>query len=151
MQYKFFIIHVASSETAQIELNSFLAQYKVLSIREEFVANAQNSFWAVSVSYLGQENARAASSKKTIDYKDVLSEADFIIYSQLRELRKTLSTHQGVPPYILFTNEQLAAFVTKQVNSKTKMKLIEGVGEGRIDKYAEPFLGILNQWFEVAR
>lgn len=40
-----------------------------------------------------------------IDYKDVLSERDFALYAQLRNLRKFLSEQEGVPTYALFTND----------------------------------------------
>ena len=37
----------------------------------------------------------------------------------------------------LFTNEQLAQFVQRRCRSKSDLSAIEGVGEAKIDKYAE--------------
>lgn len=147
MQIKFFTLPVNQSASAEAELNSFLAQHKILSLKEAFVGEGQNSFWAISVTYLESSGGKLQASKASIDYKEVLSESDFVLYSQLRDIRKSLATEQGVPPYILFTNEQLAAFVTHRVASKSKMKTIEGVGESRIEKYAEPFLDVLKLAF----
>ena len=49
----------------------------------------------------------------------------------------------GVEAYVVFTNEQLAAMVTRKVTTLGEMGGIEGVGEGRLAKYGERFLGEL--------
>jgi len=41
---------------------------------------------------------------------------------------------------VVFTNEQLADMVKKRVSTKAALKEIEGVGESRIEKYAEAVL-----------
>ena len=42
--------------------------------------------------------------------------------------------------YNIFTNEQLAAMVTKNVDTKAALLALEGVGETRVRKYGEKFL-----------
>ena len=54
----------------------------------------------------------AATKGKRIDYRDVLSEADFAVFKRLREWRKQVAAAEGVPVYTVFTNEQLATIVT---------------------------------------
>ena len=46
-------------------------------------------------------------ASKKVDYKEILSEEDFIFYSKLRELRKELTNNEALPVYTFFTNEQL--------------------------------------------
>ena len=65
------------------------------------------------------------------------------MFSQLRQLRKELAEREGVPVYAVFTNEQMAAMVTGRVASVAGMKKIEGIGEGRIEKYGAAVLALL--------
>jgi hypothetical protein len=51
-----------------------------------------------------------------VDYKEVLNEADFAVFSRLRDLRKVIAEKEAVPAYAIFTNEQLAAMVTGKVD-----------------------------------
>ena len=56
-----------------------------------------------------------------------------------------IAEREGVPPYALFNNDQLAAMVRTKVRTKEDMGRIDGVGPGRIEKYAESFLEVLVQ------
>ena len=43
-----------------------------------------------------------------IDYRAVLDERTFALFSHLREIRKALAEKEHLTPYAVFTNEQLA-------------------------------------------
>lgn len=96
-------------------------------------------------------NSSSSSSSQTrksirnrIDYKEILSEDEFVIFSKLRDLRKQVAQTQAVPVYAIFTNEQLANMVQQQVKTKTDLENITGVGDGRIEKYGNQFLEVIN-------
>ena len=78
-----------------------------------------------------------------IDYREVLSEQDFALYAQLRNLRKALAEQEGITAYALFTNEQLAGMVTARVRSESELAKIEGVEKARLEKYGSAFLQVL--------
>ena len=65
------------------------------------------------------------------------------MFAELRKLRKEISDSQGIPAYAVFTNEQLAKMVTENITSKAEMLKVNGVGQSRIEKYAESFLAIV--------
>ena len=126
------------------EVNAFLRAHRILSADRHFVQDGANSFWAICVSYLGDANRPLAPGKRSkVDYREVLSEADFAVFAKLRNLRKELAEKEGVPAYALFTNEQLAEMVQRRARSLTAMKEIEGVGDARIEKYGAQFLAVL--------
>ena len=79
-----------------------------------------------------------------MDYKEVLTPEQFEIFSKLRDLRKQIADKEAVPVYTVFTNEQLAAIVQKQADTRAKLQEITGIGEAKVEKYAEPFLALLN-------
>ena len=80
-----------------------------------------------------------------VDYKEVLSPEDFVIFARLREMRKELARTEQVPAYAIFTNEQLAEMAKLRPVSKNGLSRIVGVGESRIQKYGAQFLKILKE------
>ena len=78
-----------------------------------------------------------------MDYRELLKPEEFEVFSTLRDWRKEVAEKEGVPVYTIFTNEQLADMVRRRVSSKTQLKEIDGVGDGRLEKYADAVLGRL--------
>ncbi len=155
MKYKFFAIPARNPELAEDALNAFCSQHRISFIDKHLVADGADSFWSICITWLEGEAAPSMSainrSKPTVDYKLILNETDFSLYLELRNFRKDLADQQNVPPYALFTNDQLAAMVQKRVNSKAELMQIAGVGKSRIDKYGDSFLQKLDGlWSRVA-
>ena len=74
--------------------------------------------------------------KGKIDYKEILSEKDFSLFSKLREARKKLAEENGLPVYAVCTNEQLAEIAKRRPKNLGDFMQIEGIGQGKADKYA---------------
>jgi hypothetical protein len=131
MKQKFFRIPVANSEDVEFDLNAFCDQHRISNVDKHFVADGANSFWAVCVTWSDNEGSLAGSIKRTtnpktgkIDYKEVLNDDDFIVFSRLRELRKTIAERDGIPPYNVFTNEQLAAIPLGDIVGRTLVRQV---------------------------
>jgi superfamily II DNA helicase RecQ len=154
-----FAVPALHPEPAQTELNEFLARERVLAVRREFIADGANSAWVFCVELvsgpgplpaaLRAAGSRAADAPQSrpradaVDYKLLLSEPDFALFAALRSLRKQLAQAEGVPVYAVFSNEQLAAIVTRQAQTRAALGEIEGIGPARLDKYAGPVLACL--------
>ena len=150
MQMKFFTIPIYHDEPATIELNRFLAQHRIDSIERSLVADGVNSAWAIAVGYEAGADPAAtppAQQRGKVDYREVLNDADFAVYVELRELRKQLAGQQGIPTYSVFKNEQMAQMVTGRVTTVAGLRRLDGVGEARVEKYAQAFLKILQQHY----
>lgn len=145
MPFEFIQIPANGQGSAKEELNRLLRGGRIASVRKEFVAHGEDSFWAFCIEFLDGPlgGAKGAAGGPKIDYKEVLSEADFAVFSRLRDLRKGLSEKEAIPAYSIFTNEQLAAMVTGKVNSLATMGAIPGVGGARLEKYGAAFLAAL--------
>lgn len=142
MKYKFFKIP-AEGGPVEAELNAFAAAHQVVGSERHFVADGPDSFWSVCLRYLDAAEPAAGLRKGKVDYREVLGESDFAVYVKLRELRKEISEREGLPPYALFTNEQLASMLQSKVRTKQDMSRIEGIGPARIERYADRFLEVL--------
>jgi len=147
MALRFFAVPVNDSGAFEQDLNGFLASHKVVSIDRRLIDQGTNSFWAICVDYLshapGETNRNPNLSRNRIDYKTVLPPEEFEVFSRLRQLRKDLAQLEAVPVYALFTNEQLAQMVQRRCHSRNDLAQIEGIGDSKIDKYAERLLPVL--------
>lgn len=155
MPLAFFTIPVRDSEHAQDALNAFLAGRRILTTDRRFVEQGPDSFWAVCVDWLaGGEPGRGrggnTGSRNRIDYKEILGPDEFTVFSRLRDLRKEIAAQEAVPVYAVLTNEQLARMVQGRCRTRAALGGIEGVGEARLEKYAERILEILAALPEAA-
>ncbi|KAA3605507.1 MAG: hypothetical protein DWQ01_19505 [Planctomycetota bacterium] len=150
MRYQVLSIPAHGDAEAQAELDRFLASRRIVHVESHLVEAGPNSYWSFCVGYLVAERPKAKPTFKRnqVDYKEVLNPDDFAVFSQLRELRRDLAKRDAVPPYQVFTNEQLASLVTRKVTTKSALASLEGVGPSRLDKYAVPFLRFLKERFQ---
>lgn len=139
MQIKIFDISSISSENTQEQINRFLRGHKVLDIDKQFYTTSDNvGHWSLFITYLptaGDVNPVMQEKREKIDYKTVLTEADFEKFTKLRALRKQLAADDAVPAYAVFTDAELSQIAQlSSIEEKTVMK-INGIGEKRIEKY----------------
>lgn len=64
------------------------------------------------------------------------------LFNILRDWRSQRCKKEGVPPYIIFTNQQLAMIVKKRPQSISELTKIEGIGNGKAQKYGDDVLSI---------
>lgn len=153
MQIRVFTIRALDADDQGADdLNAFLRTHRVATVDRKFVEDGANSYWSICVTFVdggggatSGASTRADGAKKRLDYREILNEHDFAIFAKLRTLRKSLSDREGVPAYALFTNDQLAENVRRNVASKKALGEISGVGEARVEKYGDTFLVALQQ------
>ncbi len=135
MQIAVFTVPVVDFDEDMNRCNSFLRSVRVLSVQKEFVAQGTHSFWSFVVEYLEHQAPAKPQKKKQVDYKAVLSEDDFRLFSRLRMVRKALAEREGIPIYAVFTNEQLAQIATKRMTTPGELLSLDGVGESKVEKF----------------
>ena len=143
MQLKLFIVPVKNLALPEGEMNAFLRSHRVLAVRKEFVSDGENSFWTFCVEYLESVPAGLGppgGKPPKVDYKEALQPEEFEVFSRLRDWRKAEAEKEGVPVYVVFTNEQLAVMVRQRAATKAALKGIEGVGDARVEKYGAAVL-----------
>lgn len=144
MHIDFFVIPVHGGEDESARLNSLLNSVRVLCVDREFVSDGTNSFWSICVQHQSPGQRPAGIGKKPpVDYKEVLSPEAFAIFARLRELRKSIAAEEAIPPYSIFTNEQLAQMVQRNVQTAAALQEIPGIGEARVSKYGSRFLPLI--------
>jgi len=147
MQLRFFSIPALDPAAAEAELNALLAAGRVVGVERQFVAAGAASYWSVIVTLVDGPGPLPAGlkvrSERKTDYREVLSEPDFAVFARLRALRKQVADAEAVPPYAVFTNEQLATMVRQRVTSAEALGQVDGVGPARVARYGAQFLALL--------
>lgn len=129
------IFSVAPGDGPALEaLNRFLRGHRVLTLNRQWTGAS----WCFCITHQPtavQEQAAAIGRVEKIDYKQVLDAPTFALFSKLREVRKALAESESLPPYAVFTNEQLAAIAKVRCTTAADLGKIDGIGTARVEKY----------------
>jgi ATP-dependent DNA helicase RecQ len=82
------------------------------------------------------------------DEKGGTAVLDEPLMNMLKDLRKSLSKKQNLPPYIIFQDPSLEEMATQYPISMEDMSKIVGVSLGKAQKYAQPFLDTIKKYVE---
>lgn len=84
--------------------------------------------------------ARAAKSDK-LSGKNY----DKKLFAKLRKLRKSIADDEGLPPYVVFSDATLIDMAEIMPTSYGEMLAVNGVGQRKLEKYADPFLDLIQE------
>jgi len=128
-------------------LTEFCARNEILDVRE-YLLDYQGQPWlAIVASYRDGEVASrsrpGARAGREPDARRDLAKADVPLYEALREWRSLRAAHDGVPPYLIFNNRQLAEIATRRPATKAALGEIPGIGEGKLERFADNIFAVL--------
>jgi len=145
IQYASFLLPLYPNSPEQDDLNRFLRGHRIIQTKKELVTGEGVSHWAILVEFLDSpEKNTAEAVKSKVDYRDILTPEDFTLFSKLREVRKKLAEENGLPVYAVCTNEQLAEIAKRKPKSLAECMQIEGIGQGKAEKYVPALLECIN-------
>ncbi len=138
MQFKIFTIPILGGEPFNEEMNAFLRAHRIISVEDELVQSGSGAWWVFRVQYA--EGTAAVPERARVDYKQVLDEASFKRFSDLRDIRKKISKDEAVPAFAVFTDEELSELAKLDPLTEAGMKSIRGIGAQKVEKYGRYFL-----------
>ncbi len=86
-----------------------------------------------------EERKKAVQDKKKKG-QTVMDKVDEALFQKLRTRRKALADKKGIPPYLIFHDATLKAMATAKPISRHEMRTISGVGDRKLQLYADPFI-----------
>lgn len=128
------------------DLRDFIKDKEVLSIRDHFFIRDEAPYLAVVVTYnppqveKGKKNVRERREEDREKWRQILEEGDWPIFNSLRDWRNDLARAEGVPPYVICTNRQLAEIAHRRPESLSKLSAIEGMGKTKLKRYGKAIL-----------
>ena len=100
-------------------LRRFIGDKAVRSVREHFFVKDETPYWTFMVMYdvkpaSGELTPEKGGRKEKPDYRSILKEEHWPLFNALRDWRSEKAKTEGVPPYLVFTNLELAHIVVRR-------------------------------------
>ena len=123
-------------------MQEFIADKEVIEFTEHFFIHEKTPYLTVIVSY---RETSPDERKKGFRQDPVLEldDREKEVYNALRTWRAARAKQDGIPPYMIVNNKQLAKMVTSRVKTKSDLARIKGIGEAKVKQYGEEILKIL--------
>lgn len=138
MQEKIFTVSCLGGEEQNEEMNRFLRANKVVCIEKQFCTINGNAYWSFCIEFLNTPQVPCQGERREkIDYKNVLDEATFLVFSRLRAIRKAIADEEAIPAFSVFTDAELAEISKLKEITEGSVRSIQGIGEKRVEKYAK--------------
>ncbi|HOW13366.1 HRDC domain-containing protein [Methanosarcina sp.] len=131
-------------------MSGFLADKEILRWESHFFERKGEFFWTVLAEYRNSSmpvqvnHGEEKLEKKEESYKTILNDADWPLFKMLKEWRGEESKKEGVPPYIICNNMQLARISVMRPTSLNALQGIDGIGKAKIEKYGKEILRIVS-------
>jgi superfamily II DNA helicase RecQ len=127
------------------DLNRFCLNKRVISHKSEFFNVNGKAFWSVFLEYdtLLETQGRGPETRG-------LTEAGKLCYEKLRVWRRERAEKEGVPPFVIARNSQLAEIVKTEPKTLEALKTINGFGNRKVEKYGQDITSIISAFFESA-
>lgn len=94
---------------------------------------------------LPQRGAASGGSRGSVKPKNYVDKA---LLTRLSHLRRRIAEEQHVPPFIIFTNATLRDMAQKRPKTRREMLRVDGVGEGKLERYGDAFLREIEAYLE---
>ncbi|MBT2575289.1 DNA helicase RecQ [Bacillus sp. ISL-51] len=110
-------------------------------ISDEYIRMADGTFPTLLVTEKGRH---VLLGKEAVSRKEALQAAAITendeLFERLRRLRKDIAADQGVPPFVVFSDQTLKEMSAKQPETENDLLSVKGVGEQKRLKYGALFL-----------
>ncbi len=133
-------------------LTEFIKDKSVVSLREHFFIRNETPYLVVVVVYDPVQEAAPANTtggkngnrkKRDESWRTLLQDEDMPLFDSLRSWRSERCKKEGVPPYVICNNKQLAGVVKARPQSIAALMQIDGIGKAKADKYGQEILALL--------
>ncbi|WP_409250937.1 DNA helicase RecQ [Bacillus sp. SCS-153A] len=112
-------------------------------ISEEYINVVSGTFPVLRVSDRGKnvlQGKEKVTRKETMKAGKVTHQEDDELFQVLRAIRKDLADSEGVPPFVIFSDETLRDMCRKLPGDSASFLEVKGVGAHKNDKYGARFL-----------
>ncbi len=131
------------------ELAKFQLGKDVIDVSEHFLVHEKTPTLLLVLRYRElPDNGGGTRSSPEAARKDWRAELDAPgqkIYDEFRLWRGRKAKHDGLPPYLILNNRELAELVMKRPANISQLREIEGIGEAKAKRWGEEMLAILEK------
>ncbi|MGD2273710.1 DNA helicase RecQ [Bacillus wiedmannii] len=110
-------------------------------ISDELIAVEHGTYPTLKVTEKGKEVLLGKENvlrKERVETRQIVQ--DHPLFEVLREVRKEIAQGEGVPPFVIFSDQTLKDMCAKMPQSDSELLTVKGIGEHKLVKYGSHFL-----------
>ncbi|PFJ17616.1 DNA helicase RecQ [Bacillus cereus] len=118
-------------------------------ISEELIAVEHGTYPTLTVTEKGKEVLLSKENvlrKERVETRQIVQ--DHPLFEVLREVRKEIAQGEGVPPFVIFSDQTLKDMCAKMPRNETELLTVKGIGEHKLVKYGSHFLQTVQHFIE---
>lgn len=121
-----------------------IEDYGVIKLSEKGKAYLENPHPVLLFVYRNMEIGHKAEGEELEDFDTF----DDVLFDKLKVLVRKVAQEKKVPPYVVFSEPSLIDMATKYPVTMEEFQNIVGVGQGKAQKFAAPFIQMIKQYVQ---
>jgi ATP-dependent DNA helicase RecQ len=146
MKLKVFTLRLdpATGKFDDKDLGEFQLGKDIIEVSEHFLVHEKTPTLTLVLRYRElPDGARQSPEAARKDWRAELDEPGKRIYDELRLWRGRKAKREGMPPYLILNNRELAELAMRKPDSLAKLREIDGIGEAKSARWGEEILALL--------
>ncbi|MDF9558381.1 DNA helicase RecQ [Bacillus tropicus] len=118
-------------------------------ISDELIAVEHGTYPTLKVTEKGKEVLLGKENvlrKEQVETRQIVQ--DHPLFEVLREVRKEIAQGEGVPPFVIFSDQTLKDMCAKMPQSDSELLTVKGIGEHKLVKYGSHFLQAVQHFID---
>ncbi|HDR7800434.1 TPA: DNA helicase RecQ [Bacillus tropicus] len=118
-------------------------------ISDELIAVEHGTYPTLKVTEKGKEVLLGKENvlrKERVETRQIVQ--DHPLFEVLREVRKEIAQGEGVPPFVIFSDQTLKDMCAKMPQSDCELLTVKGIGEHKLVKYGSHFLQAVQHFID---
>jgi ATP-dependent DNA helicase RecQ len=133
-------------------VRDFLANKAVDGIEDHFFVHDGRPYLALVIRYRpaapapaqpAAAEAQGGARQRDESWRDQLDPADWPLFNRLRDWRGERSKAEGIPPYVICNNRQLAEIVKRRPTTLAALAEADGFGDAKLKKYGKELIALI--------
>ena len=126
-------------------LQEFIANKEVIEFSEHFFMHEKTPYLTVLLAYRLIADDERRKHIRRVDPRKDLDDQEKAVYDALRTWRAARARQEGIPPYMIANNKQLAKMIKLRATTKSALAKVDGIGDVKIVKYGDEILQTIAQ------
>ncbi|MEW6184070.1 MAG: HRDC domain-containing protein [Bacillota bacterium] len=122
------------------DFTHFVINKIIRNYQAHFFSTTNGTYWTIFIEY----EVPAGLEPEM----EGLSEAEKMLFDQLRAWRKEKAEQKGFPVYVICNNSQLKALVKQAPKTLEALKNIDGFGKKKLGDYGEEVVSLIKAFYE---
>jgi len=127
-------------------LQEFIVDKEVIDFTDHFFIHEKIPYLLILLSYRHISQGEKRMLNRRQDPYSALDAREKEAYDALKAWRAARAKQEGIPPYMIANNKQIARMITQKAMIKADFDKISGFGEAKIAKYGQDILSALAKY-----